>query len=149
MRAALFLAISLSACEPDYSGTAFRCDDTHGCPDEQTCVYGRCRRGGAVGRVQCGSALCMESEQCCSGAAGTRCIPAGDVCDGDSALCDSLDDCQAGDACCAGQTAACGASCPEDETQCASDADCPAGTEPFCCDPGGDTPFKKCKETEC
>ncbi len=149
MRLASFLVISLAACEPDYSDTAFRCDDTHGCPDEQTCVYGRCRRGGFVGRVQCGATSCMESEQCCSsGAAGTRCIPAGDVCNGDSALCDSLDDCQPGDECCAGDTASCAAACPEDETQCTTNSDCPAGTEPFCCDNTG-SPFKKCKQSAC
>lgn len=148
MRVALFLVISLAACEPDYSDTAFRCDGEHGCPGEQTCVYGRCRRGGAVGRVQCGGTPCMESEQCCSsGGAGTRCIPAGDVCDGKSALCDSLDDCQPGDECCGGDTAACGASCPENEQQCATDADCPAGTEPFCCDTG--QPWKRCRSSSC
>lgn len=148
MRAALVLVISLAACEPDYTGTAFRCDDRHGCPDEQTCVFGRCRRGGAVGRVQCDSTLCADSEQCCSSTfAGTRCIPAGEVCDGASALCDSLDDCAAGDECCAGMTAACAASCPE-ERRCASDADCPAGTEPFCCDEVG-TPWKTCAAFAC
>ncbi|MFN0248561.1 MAG: hypothetical protein ACKV2T_16835 [Kofleriaceae bacterium] len=149
MRLALFLVISLAACEPDYSGTAFRCDDERACPDEQSCVHGRCRRGGAVGRVQCGGALCLETEQCChSGALGARCIPAGDVCDGRSALCDSLDDCQAGDECCDGETAACNESCPENETRCTTDNDCPAGTEPFCCGSSG-SPWKKCEDFAC
>jgi hypothetical protein len=138
------------ACEPGYRDTAFRCDTDRGgergCPDDQGCAYGRCRRGDAVGEVACGSAgTCTVEQQCCvdeTGAAG--CVAAGEACPGRSALCDGPADCAAGDTCCNGETTACGASC--EQAACVTDDDCPSAQH--CCDQPG-VPWRACAETAC
>jgi len=79
-------AIGVAACEPDLDGTAFLCDATHGCPDGQSCIAGRCRRV-APTAIDCGGMTCVPDQQCCSDPDnGNRCIGATDVCPGSSAL---------------------------------------------------------------
>ncbi|MBA3452249.1 MAG: hypothetical protein H0T42_04015 [Deltaproteobacteria bacterium] len=154
MRTALALLFVLTACEPDYADTAFRCDATHGCPSEQSCEGGRCRRGGMVGEVFCGAGgTCTGSQQCCvDGDNPPRCIPAGDTCpNGYGALCDGLADCQSGDVCCDGALVYCRAACEELAYRiCTLDADCPS-SEPHCCfgDAGAAVPWGTCAFRAC
>lgn len=137
----LSLVIGLAGCSPDTTNTAFQCDASHGCPTGQSCVAGRCRRGGVTGEVECGVETCTGAQMCCVDSINPpRCIEAGMDCVGIGALCDGLEDCQAGDACCAGDTQACGVDC--ETTACLDDDDCPS-TEPHCCTT--DTPFWECR----
>jgi hypothetical protein len=135
-------------CEPSYDGTAFRCDATHGCPDDQSCIAGRCRRkAGAV--VGCGARTCAADQQCCTNPVdGDRCLAADDVCPGDSALCDDPTDCAAGERCCTGSSTltACAKQCTE-QIACAKDEDCP-GDVMHCC-PLTLRPWKGCSPIPC
>jgi len=139
----------LGACERDYADTLFLCDAERGCPDDQSCVGGRCRRGGAAGEVACGpGGTCTAEQQCCVDSANPpRCIPAGDECPGYGAICDGPADCQASDDCCDGDIASCRASCGNKSAVCAVDADCPSG-EPHCCN-DGDYPWGFCQLFAC
>lgn len=155
MRSVLaWLVALLASCAPDYGHTAFRCSEDHGCPTGQTCMSGRCLRAAPTGDgVVCGkdaqgdTQVCDTSQQCCIDLFnGPRCIAAGDVCPGTSALCDGSEDCQAGDRCCAdGGTVFCDAAC--DRYACRDAADCPS-TVPNCCfdDP---TPWGQCSPFPC
>ncbi len=137
----LSLVIGIAGCSPDTTNTAFKCDASHGCPTGQSCLAGRCRRGGASGEVDCGVETCANLQMCCAdGVNVPHCIAAGKDCNGIGALCDGVEDCQAGDACCAGSTTACGVDC--ETTVCVDDDDCPT-TEPNCC--ASDTPFRECR----
>ena len=144
---AVVLAL-LAGCAPDYEHTAFRCDAEHGCPAGQECLVGRCRRGAPTGDgVVCGTATCDLTQQCCLDLFNpARCIAAGDVCPGTSALCDGVEDCQAGDRCCTGgSSVSCDASC--DDAVCRDAADCPS-TAPNCC-PSDTTPWGECSPLTC
>ena len=141
--------LALAACgEVDTAGTVFRCDERRGCPDDQTCVFGRCRRGGVAGEVGCGGATCSAMEQCCVDSVNPpRCIPAGEVCPGVGALCDGLEDCQAGDRCCSAKLGACHETC--DDVACTTAEACPSD-EPHCCpNPGTPTPWGECRFAPC
>jgi hypothetical protein len=143
-----WLVAWIASCAPDYAHTAFRCDADHGCPAGQTCLDGRCRRGAPTGDgVVCGAATCDASHQCCLDQLNPpRCIAAGDVCPGTSALCDGSEDCQAGDRCCAdGGTVFCDAAC--DRYACRDAADCPS-TAPNCC-PDDTAPWGECSPSGC
>ena len=132
VRATLVLLAALAACEPSYDGTAFRCDDTRGCPEDQTCITGRCRRVAPVA-ILCDKVTCAADQQCCADVVNPpRCIPASEICPGASALCDSRDDCAAGERCCDTAGGAVCAELCESEVACATDADCP-GDVPHCC----------------
>jgi hypothetical protein len=149
VRIALALLVMLGACEPDYSETAFLCDQSARCPTGQLCMAGRCRRGGAVGEIACGAGgTCTPEQQCCVDSSNPpRCIPAADVCpNGYGALCDGLADCQLGDACCDGDLTYCRASCAT--TVCTVDADCPSG-EPHCCIDPTVVPWGSCQFYSC
>jgi hypothetical protein len=134
-----WLVALLASCAPDYAHTAFRCDPG-GCPADQTCQDGRCRRGAPTGDagVECGkddqgdAQVCDTHHQCCLYSPGPwRCIDAGEVCPAHSGLCDGREDCQAGDRCCAdGNITFCDASC--DRYACRDTSDCPS-TVPSCC----------------
>lgn len=149
------IVVIASACAPDVSDTAFRCDTDRGgdrgCTSGQRCVYGRCRRGGATGTVICGATVCGEADQCCvDGANDPRCIAADATCPGAAALCDGRSDCAGGDFCCSGDTTACGGSC--DATACVEASDCPS-PQPNCC-PGSDVsgfavPWGECSARPC
>lgn len=149
MRVLVLSCLALVACgDLDTRGTAFRCDDTRGCPGDQTCVFGRCRRGGATGEVGCGAVTCTTMEQCCVDTVNApRCIPAGDVCPGRSALCDGREDCQAGDLCCHKELTVCQESCADDGVACTSNDDCPSD-QPNCC-PFNELPWGLCFFGEC
>lgn len=112
------------------------------------CVNGRCRRGipGDAG-VLCGGTLCDVSQQCCIDTINLpRCIAVGDVCLGTSALCDGVEDCQAGDRCCAdAHMVTCQATC--DRFACRDTNDCPS-TVPNCCFTS-DTPWGVCSVSPC
>jgi hypothetical protein len=142
----------IGGCEPDYSGTAFRCDTdrggSRGCPDDESCISGRCRRGGVTAQVACGAGvICSVEQQCCYDFEnGARCVPAGDLCPGRGALCDSKNDCANGDGCCSDETTACGESC--NKHACAVDADCPS-EEPNCCHQFLSTPWGECSLYDC
>ena len=144
----MIAAVLLAACEPDYDGTAFRCDDGHGCPTDQSCFAGRCRRkGGAV--VACGAKTCAPDQQCCTDVIdGDRCLAANDVCPGDSALCDDPTDCAPMERCCTGASTltACALRCEQD-IACIKDADCP-GDKMHCC-PQTLRPWKACSSITC
>ena len=124
----------IAGCAPDYGHSEFLCNPDHGCPADQTCLDGRCRRGAPTGDgVACGSVTCGVGKQCCFDLLDPpgQCRDAGDVCPGTSALCDGSEDCQAGDRCCAdGDTVFCDAAC--DHYACQDTADCPS-TAPNCC----------------
>lgn len=137
MRVAIWLVglCGVVACAPDYAQTSFLCRSGERCPDGQSCVGGRCKRGGELGDgVKCGARSCLATEQCCIDATNPpRCVAGGETCPGASAMCDGLEDCAAGDQCCDGDRDAfvtCHASC--DTPVCQDDADCPA-SEPRCC----------------
>jgi hypothetical protein len=145
---ALSIFTLIASCAPDYGHTAFRCDAEHGCPAAQSCVAGRCRRGAPTGDgVVCGSATCDVTQQCCLYVfSQPTCIAAGDVCPDTSALCDGVEDCQAGDRCCAdGKTVFCDATCGD--YACRDAADCPS-TEPNCCQ-FDITPWGECSKFPC
>lgn len=146
--AALAAALAVAACEPDYAHTAFLCDRDHGCPSEQTCMMGRCRRGAPTGDgVLCGSNRCALSDQCCLYEPGEpTCIAAGSACPDAAALCDGIEDCQDGDLCCAdGNTVACDRTCHT--WACLDGDDCPT-TEPHCCHED-DRPWGTCSQPPC
>lgn len=131
--ALLSCLLVLASCTPDYGHTAFRCDDEHRCPADQTCITGRCRRGAPTGDgVVCGAATCTLTEQCCLYSFGPpRCIAAGELCPNTSALCDGVEDCASGDRCCGdGEALLCDATCAD--YVCRDAADCPS-IEPYCC----------------
>lgn len=143
---AVIVALS-SGCAPDYAHTAFRCDAEHDCPAGQACIMGRCRHGEPTGDgVACGMVTCDLTQQCCIDMSNpARCIAAGDVCPGTSALCDGVEDCQAGDQCCAsGSTVSCDPSC--EQAVCRDAADCPS-TAPNCCPQ--ETPWGECQKLAC
>jgi hypothetical protein len=143
-----WLVALIASCAPDYAHTAFRCTGDGGCPAGQTCLDGRCRRGAPIGDgVACGSDACDAHHQCCLDLFNPpRCIAAGDVCPGTAALCDGIEDCQAGDRCCAdGDTVFCDAAC--DRYACRDAADCPS-TAPSCC-PDDATPWGQCSRLGC
>lgn len=148
MRALVLSCLALAACgDVDTTGTTFRCDDQRGCPADQACVFGRCRRGGVAGEIACGAATCSVMEQCCVDAINPpRCIPAGDVCPGLGALCDGVEDCQAGDRCCSAELGACHAAC--DVVACTTAEDCPSDL-PHCCPNPLETPWGACSFSPC
>jgi hypothetical protein len=141
------LCLLLLGCEPDFSNTSFQCDDQHGCPEHQNCIAGRCRRGSTTGDgVVCDTATCDITQQCClDNFNPPRCIPAGDVCEGTSALCDGVEDCDPGDHCCSATLTTCGASCMT--TACRTAVDCPS-EEPNCC-AVMDQPWSECSTFPC
>jgi hypothetical protein len=145
---ALSILLLVGGCEPDYGHSAFLCNEEHSCPEDQMCVLGRCRRGTPRGDagVECQDATCDAAQQCCvDGVNPPRCIAVGVVCQGTSALCDGVDDCQLGDLCCAdGHTVTCDKTCRD--FACHSGADCPA-TVPNCCP--SDMPWGECSQFPC
>jgi hypothetical protein len=142
------LAIVLVACEPAYDGTAFKCDDGHGCPLDQSCIASRCRRVAPVA-IECGDETCGPTEQCCADViTGDRCIGAAEVCPGDTALCDGKDDCLDRERCCNGdEETTCALACDSTDVACASDADCPSDAI-HCC-PQPIVPWGSCRSIGC
>ena len=149
MRAvALWVLTLIAGCAPDYGHTAFRCDGELHCPGDQTCVLGRCRRGAPTGDgVVCGAVTCDTTQQCCLDLFNPpRCLAAGELCPGTTALCDGIEDCQASDRCCADDDAVfCDATC--DRYACRDAGDCPS-TRPNCCASDA-TPWGTCSEPSC
>jgi hypothetical protein len=136
------------ACQPDLDGTAFKCDASHGCPSDQTCIGGRCRRVAPMDIV-CDTETCGPDEQCCADLInGPRCIPASGVCPDAAALCDGQNDCAPIERCCNGiETTACALSCPSDEVACAADEDCPSDASNCCAQ--ALVPWGKCSLIPC
>lgn len=145
---ALLVLVVLTACQPDYDGTAFKCDATRGCPNDQTCIAARCRRAPVV-ELSCNGELCGPEEQCCvDGNNPARCIPAGDTCPGRFALCDSRDDCASNERCCNGGQTVCALDCTDESVACIAEDDCPSET-PHCC-PQPDLAWGACQlDAEC
>ncbi len=137
-----------SACAPDLDGTAFKCDPDHACPDDQSCISGRCRRVAPMA-IGCDTETCLPDEQCCVDIAnGNRCIGATEVCPGATALCDGIDDCDDSELCCNGkETTACARTCESDKVACATDADCPSDAI-HCC-PQPLVPWGECSNIDC
>ena len=85
---------------PDYSGTRFKCDSTHACPDGQQCVSGSCSGGSGTDAsvsstgVLCGSITCGATQKCCADlAAGVNsCIALAVTCAGYAATCRAIRD---------------------------------------------------------
>lgn len=92
---------------PDYTATRFKCDSTHACPGNQSCVNGACTGGiGDAGvssqiGVACGGTTCVAGHTCCLDFAfGPGCVVGGGAaCDGIVVTCDGVEDC-GGNACC-------------------------------------------------
>jgi len=145
VRGAVFLLV-LAACTPDETNTAFLCGGDADCPGGQACTGGRCRRGDGGDGVLCMTETCDADHMCCiDGINAPRCIPAGDACAGDAAMCDGVEDCTAGDRCCIDHITRCESSCAGD-VACLSAADCPSAL-PNCCP--SDLPWGTCFESPC
>lgn len=144
----LALAIAPIACTPSYDATAFRCGGSRGCPDDQTCLSGRCRRIAPVA-IGCNASTCAPDQQCCADVINPpRCIAAADACAGEAALCDSRDDCAPDERCCnTSDGAVCALVCDSNNVACAADADCP-GDAPHCC-PQPIVPWGRCTLIAC
>jgi hypothetical protein len=143
------VAIALAcACQPDLDGTAFKCDATHGCPLDQSCISGRCRRVAPID-IECGAETCGPDEQCCADLIDeTRCILASEVCPDDAALCDGPNDCAANERCCNGaETTACALSCASSDVACTVDDDCPSDASNCCAQPL--VPWGTCSRIGC
>lgn len=145
----LVLLIALASCQPELDGTAFKCDAGHGCPGDQTCIHGRCRRVEPT-EIACGeNVTCGPDQQCCADFFnGPRCILATEVCPDPAALCDGPDDCAPDERCCNGEeTTACALSCASDEVACNVDDDCPSDAI-HCC-PQALLPWGTCSNLDC
>ncbi|MEO8702875.1 MAG: hypothetical protein ABI867_22715 [Kofleriaceae bacterium] len=142
------VAIVLVACAPEYDGTAFKCDADHGCPLDQSCLAGRCRRVMPVS-IACGDVSCGPTEQCCADIiGGDRCIGATEVCPGDTALCDGKDDCASTERCCQlDSETVCALACESRDVACATDDDCPS--DAFHCCPQPLRPWGSCSSLSC
>src|SRR5438045_836533 len=130
------IGAGLVACyeAPDYGATMFRCDAAHGCPEDQACIDGLCRGGGGGKHdgVACGAQVCASGQQCCIDfISAPRCLAAGVTCPGIGALCDGLEDCDAGVCCQTGARVDCTTSSCSQQI-CLQPADCPAA-QPMCC----------------
>ena len=145
----LVLAWFLAGCTPDYAHTAFRCGADPDCPTDQHCLVGRCRRGTALhgDGVLCGESVCGSTQQCCvDGENPARCLAAGDLCPGLTALCDGDEDCEGGDHCCEAGVVTCGTDC--ETVVCRAADDCPTG-RPNCCFADGSVSWGTCGKSPC
>jgi hypothetical protein len=134
------LAMLAIGCQPDLDGTAFLCDADHACPDDQSCIDGRCRRV-EPSFIMCDQITCLPDEQCCVDETNPpRCIAAAASCPGHAALCDSIDDCAPQERCCNATVTACGLHC--DHVACEDNTDCPSEA-PNCC-PQETVPWGEC-----
>jgi hypothetical protein len=140
--------VLVAACsygEPDFSGTAFKCDATHGCPDDQRCIDGSCAAlgSGADGVVCSATRTCDVGMMCCiDGTNPPRCLGISDRCPGRAALCDGVEDCDPGARCCDGARASCSSEVVCGAI-CRDGADCP-GIAPNCCHDDPDVPWGHC-----
>ena len=150
MRAVLVL---LAACygAPDYTGTGFRCDADHGCPDGQQCIAGVCTASGSGSNgsgfdgIKCGvGGTCGAGMECCADQAHPyHCVPVGQQCLGEYATCDGVEDCTNGQKCCdTGTPTACAASCAA--YACTDTTDCPSNA-PMCCFINPTVPWGRCE----
>ncbi|MBS1121306.1 MAG: hypothetical protein H6Q90_3534 [Deltaproteobacteria bacterium] len=148
IRLVVMLSI-LAGCyaDPDYGSSRFKCDETHGCPDGQTCIAGMCSPDpgagdGGVSSVACGAETCGDGQKCCVGfAVAPRCIDLAMSCAGAAATCDGVEDC-GGDPCCdSGSTIACGTTCTS--RICREPSDC-AVAQPMCCTSLTGAPWGRC-----
>lgn len=154
--------IVLAACydAPDYRTSSFKCDASHGCPTDQTCLAGVCAYvASTYDGVQCGDGPCGVGAQaakpeCCYDGTTSYCLATTDTCTGMvrslAALCDGASDCPAGTACCPGSFGV--AMCtpdPCDDRICQTSDDC--GSYHYCCPdiklPGA--PFERCQMLQC
>lgn len=146
----LVLAWLVAGCTPDYAHTAFRCGADPDCPTDQHCVAGRCRRGTALhgDGVLCGASVCGLTQQCCvDGENPARCLAAGDLCPGLTALCDGDEDCDASDHCCEAGVVTCGTDCETVVCRTAEE-DCPTG-RPNCCFADASVSWGTCSKSQC
>lgn len=151
----LLAALCTVACAPDYAGTSFLCDGTHGCPTGQTCVQGRCAPPAIGDGVACGTATCGAGLECCVDMVNApRCTPvaaSGDPCPGFRARCDGTEDCPASQWCCLAEDpdipGACENTC--DNYACRDAADCPAALPNCCGFVAGSYPWKHCTLARC
>lgn len=140
MRYAWLVLLAVGCYEaPDYSGTRFKCDDAHPCPNGQACVNGVC--GGTVEvdapaselGVECGGTTCGADQKCCADLFGTpSCIALGAVCAGVAATCDGIEDCGGNPCCELGGVVSCATSCASNII-CRQDEDCTNPSLPRCC----------------
>ncbi|HEU4611324.1 MAG TPA: hypothetical protein VFS15_04580 [Kofleriaceae bacterium] len=141
---------------PDYSGTHFKCDDEHACPDGQPCVDGVCAGSAGSGSdmidapissagVQCGATTCTGAQKCCADFInGPICVALNAQCAGFTATCDGTEDC-GGSPCCdlGGQVIACGTACQAQI--CLDNADCTGASGSTCCPSiGTGEPWGRC-----
>ncbi|HEY5923966.1 MAG TPA: hypothetical protein VIV11_19940 [Kofleriaceae bacterium] len=146
MRYAWFVLLAIGCYEaPDYSGTRFKCDSEHACPNNQPCVNGFCSAGSGSNMIDsgmppqvgiaCGSATCSGSQKCCVDfVSGPACVAATTSCTGFLAACDGKEDC-GGSFCCdiSGTVIECATICTN-SVICRDNADCPT-TLSQCCPP--------------
>jgi hypothetical protein len=95
-----------------------------------------CRLGSGsdAGRVRCGGGTCdLDTTHCCvtqPNASTARSLCGTDVCAGLAVHCDEPADCGDGSVCCdVGSEFRCQSSCPDSDTVCWDDRDCPANFE--------------------
>jgi hypothetical protein len=101
------MLVAFVSCTPSYMYTAFKCGsaaDGAGCPVDQDCIYGRCRRttqDKGNGIICNESDTCTQMEECCVNTnMHPTCEQADRTCPAIGALCDSKEDCTGGDHCC-------------------------------------------------
>jgi hypothetical protein len=155
VRYALLVMLLVSGCyeAPDYSGTHFKCDADHACPEGQACINGICGGMGSGSNIDappsaagvlCGTTTCAANQKCCSDfIGGPACIAMNATCAGIAATCDGVEDCS-GMPCCdvGGATVACASSC---QTQvCRDNTDCSASAPNCCPSIGTNEPWGRC-----
>jgi hypothetical protein len=128
---------------PDYSGTHFKCDSTHACPEGQQCVNGTCSGGssidasGSSAGVLCGATTCAATQKCCAdlSAGVPTCIALTASCTGFAATCDGKEDCGTMKCCESGTLLiGCVATCAgQGRLICRDNTDCTDATQPNCC----------------
>ena len=151
MRYALYVLFAVGCYSaPDYGGTHFKCDAEHACPDNQPCINGYCNGDGGSGSgnpdsnmgqpdaggangVICATATCGTGMKCCFDfISAPVCTPLAQACNGLSATCDGVEDCDGSPCCDVSNTISCGTVSCQNQI-CREAADCKNPNTPLCC----------------
>jgi hypothetical protein len=130
--------------EVDLQTNSFRCDTSHACPANLTCLNGSCTMLSATADgIICGSQTCAAGRICCTNDVVQTCLDASDTCSANRQICDGPEDCSGGNVCCESTTTTtCRAGAGCNTLICSDASDCPQD-EAKCC-PNADTGWKTC-----